>query len=1026
MPKTRIRTIIIILIVAALCCLAVVGAYIGYRLLNKPQSASNLLVYFVSPANGSTVKTNDPVIVHMIARDPDKVTRVEFWVNGQLISNEHSPIEAGISPFPLVSEWIPPENGEYSLVARAYNSDNEEVTGEIRVTAVSDAVAAVSDRDLDGFPDEVDLCPDEAGLEPDGCPLVVPDADGDGVEDTRDECPDLAGAASAEGCPDVDGDGIDDEHDACPDEVGAADSPAGVGCPSIESDDRDGDGVVDAEDTCPDEAGAVESDGCMVEEEDIPSGGGDESARMGDEDLGVEDRDGDGVADDEDRCPDESGPADSEGCPEEAPDRDGDGFPDSVDLCPDEAGVDPDGCPAPEPEPEDASAEGGIAPGDMGFALPARRFVEFQALTFNVNQDYNEVYCYAGLNQDMPDQYGPFHFNGERDWDVTEYLGSINLISQEGGEVRVYMSCYAYTGDPGRPEFHYLGLYNMTHPESDWNGEIRTAWIDPVHYEEGSTIGDVEGFQATYRMCTPSCTAVDLPAPVLEMRNDPIMLKVLTWSWSGDEDNMDRFKFYINGTYWRDLPSLNRGMSIPELEPTCGEELTFTMTAAAGEHESAMSNPVTWAGPTGCRVVRVTYDKLITHDISDGLRSGEVGPIRGVFWADDQRLEFDADHFPYYGFVIDSDGETKVSNIFHTILDYNNNHQLCGGTACHGFYAPEVDYVEMEISEGEELTVGVRIKDADVGTDDTLIDTSETIPYEQIMPSRRVLSDSDMELVYYIDVIAGSGSSAEDDVYDPPDLRISTVDAPYGQLAARVENIGTGPVINQSITFEYIDRDNGDLLFGNTYENVDIPVGGFKWLSTGRSDLTLYGTVARINSEHSLEESEYGNNNFFTPTLMQFSLTEIFDNSHCESYWHNYSEHQYGFWVSLHLDSDTDISIANLRYPRTGYVRHEYRSGNDYLHPAEDDHRFNFQYPVPYNASITIGLNGYEDDGSNLFADDQGQIIATYYMEDYASMDHFEGHGFSEGSGTTSCPDNYPDGETYFGFGARWEIDRVD
>ena len=85
-----------------------------------------------------------------------------------------------------------------------------------------------------------------------------------------------------------------------------------------------------------------------------------------------------------------------------------------------------------------------------------------------------------------------------------------------------------------------------------------------------------------------------------------------------------------------------------------------------------------------------------------------------------------------------------------------------------------------------------------------------------------------------------------------------------------------------------------------------------------------------------------------------------------------------------------------------------------------------FSTPVPYNASITIGLNGYEDDGSNLFADDQGQIIASYSMTDYANMDHFEGHGFSEGSGATSCPDNYPDGETYFGFGARWVIDRVD
>ena len=51
------------------------------------------------------------------------------------------------------------------------------------------------------------------------------------------------------------------------------------------------------------------------------------------------DRDGDGLADDADRCPDEAedkdGHADSDGCID--PDNDGDGFADAKDRCPDEA-----------------------------------------------------------------------------------------------------------------------------------------------------------------------------------------------------------------------------------------------------------------------------------------------------------------------------------------------------------------------------------------------------------------------------------------------------------------------------------------------------------------------------------------------------------------------------------------------------------------------------------------------------------------------------------------------------------------
>lgn len=102
--------------------------------------------------------------------------------------------------------------------------------------------------------------------------------------------------------------------------------------------DRDGDGIVDSADACPDQPGVASTDaaknGCPV-----PA-----------------DRDGDGVLDDVDACPDQPGVKSTDpaknGCPEPA-DRDKDGILDSTDACPDEAGVasqDPklNGCPAPK------------------------------------------------------------------------------------------------------------------------------------------------------------------------------------------------------------------------------------------------------------------------------------------------------------------------------------------------------------------------------------------------------------------------------------------------------------------------------------------------------------------------------------------------------------------------------------------------------------------------------------------------------------------------------------------------------
>lgn len=56
----------------------------------------------------------------------------------------------------------------------------------------------------------------------------------------------------------------------------------------------------------------------------------------------VPDRDGDGVPDSKDACPDKPGRATTRGCP----DRDGDGVPDSKDTCVSKPGRPPSGCPA--------------------------------------------------------------------------------------------------------------------------------------------------------------------------------------------------------------------------------------------------------------------------------------------------------------------------------------------------------------------------------------------------------------------------------------------------------------------------------------------------------------------------------------------------------------------------------------------------------------------------------------------------------------------------------------------------------
>jgi OmpA-OmpF porin, OOP family len=95
--------------------------------------------------------------------------------------------------------------------------------------------------------------------------------------------------------------------------------------------DRDGDGILDSLDRCPDVAGLASLQGCP-------------------------DRDGDGIADIDDKCPDVPGLARYQGCP--IPDRDKDGINDEVDKCPDVPGVARyQGCPIPDTDGDGVNDE---------------------------------------------------------------------------------------------------------------------------------------------------------------------------------------------------------------------------------------------------------------------------------------------------------------------------------------------------------------------------------------------------------------------------------------------------------------------------------------------------------------------------------------------------------------------------------------------------------------------------------------------------------------------------------------------
>jgi|GEM_PF-6660337 len=191
-------------------------------------------------------------------------------------------------------------------------------------TAAPTFTQDIRDDDQDGILNVSDTCPNRSGPSANGgCPI---DSDGDGLLDDEDNCAYQAGPRGNSGCaiPQV----IDSDADTIPDDTDDCDFEAGPGsnrgCPI---DDTDGDTVPDGVDDCIDVPGTL--NGCP-------------------------DSDGDGVRDNLDACPQANGTA-ANGCP----DTDGDGLTDDVDACDDSQGpANTNGCPvqAPvEPAPVDGA-----------------------------------------------------------------------------------------------------------------------------------------------------------------------------------------------------------------------------------------------------------------------------------------------------------------------------------------------------------------------------------------------------------------------------------------------------------------------------------------------------------------------------------------------------------------------------------------------------------------------------------------------------------------------------------------------
>jgi outer membrane protein OmpA-like peptidoglycan-associated protein len=143
--------------------------------------------------------------------------------------------------------------------------------------------------------------------------------------------------------------------------------------------DRDGDGVADADDKCPDVKGVASLQGCP-------------------------DSDGDGIADADDKCPNEKGLAKYNGCP--VPDTDKDGINDEQDKCINVAGVARyQGCPIPDTDKDGVNDEEDKCVNEAGPASNYGCPVIAQSVIDKINYAAKNIFYATGSSKLLPKSY---------------------------------------------------------------------------------------------------------------------------------------------------------------------------------------------------------------------------------------------------------------------------------------------------------------------------------------------------------------------------------------------------------------------------------------------------------------------------------------------------------------------------------------------------------------------------------------------------------------------------------------------
>lgn len=102
-------------LIITVLCLLVIGLACGLGQSSKPT------ISILTPANGQKLRADQEITVQSVSVSKEGVSRVELWVNGELIDTQTS---NNPQSFTSLQPWTPAIEGTYLVEIRAFNSND--------------------------------------------------------------------------------------------------------------------------------------------------------------------------------------------------------------------------------------------------------------------------------------------------------------------------------------------------------------------------------------------------------------------------------------------------------------------------------------------------------------------------------------------------------------------------------------------------------------------------------------------------------------------------------------------------------------------------------------------------------------------------------------------------------------------------------------------------------------------------------------------------------------------------------------